>query len=221
MTRPSSAGVALLPGELNQLPAAEQALLKTNGRLQPFKKGDVLVKPGDIVDDVLRIQSGLCALRVGDRVAKLLCPGDVFISTLSREQPAWAEIQALGPGVALRFPSKLMTQVLSRHPSLLLWYFDKTLAQVTESLVFHALKSSEALESRLAQVMWQVSEPLPDGSRRVPKALTQSVLASLFGVTREEINRKRKLLLGASILREVSGETLMPKSTRVLLANLA
>jgi CRP-like cAMP-binding protein len=93
------------------------------------------------------------------------------------------------------------------------------LATLTRTRLLYARRNTDPLEVRLAYLLWTLAELLPDGHRRIPSDISQAPLASLLGVPREEVSRKRNLLVKTGYLFERDGDWFIDPSTPLLLTS--
>lgn len=215
-----TAGIALLPPVLDHLPDFDKVLLKQTGTLRVIAKGDALLKPGEQSAFAFFLQTGWCSVAVESYITELLSPGSVFLVSLSESTPAWAEVTALSKVTVQCIELKTLRAVMERNPKLAAVFLETALRRLARAHIFYALKGSQPLEQRLADVLWHVSTPDESGSRIVPASLTQAVLASLLGAPREEVNRKRQLLVKTGYLYEVDGQWHMDAMTPMLLSSM-
>lgn len=213
-------GLALLPAPLSKLSDFDQALIKQTGTLRHAGKGEVVLKQGEASMFAFYLQAGWCSVSVEGHIAELLAPKSLFLSSLQTSTPAWAELVALSKVTLLCFELPTLRGVLERNSELSLNFIETGLQRLARAHIFYALKGSQPLEQRLADVLWHVSTPEADGSRHVPMSLTQLVLASLLGATREEVNRKRQLLIRTGYLYQRDGRWLMDAMTPMMLSNM-
>jgi CRP-like cAMP-binding protein len=221
MTIKASKGLALLPPPFDTLPDFDQTLLKQSGSIRQVPKGDAILNLGDVSRDAFVLQSGWCSVSLGGTVTEILSPGSAFFASLYDGVPAWAEVITLCKAVLICLELKTLRTVLERHPRLALMFLEGAMQRLQRAHTFYALKGSQALEHRLADILWHIGSDTSDGSRVVPTSMTQTVLASLLGVPREEVNRKRQLLVKTGYLYEVDKQWRMDAMTPLLLSNMS
>jgi CRP-like cAMP-binding protein len=214
----SKESIALLPRMLERLPEFDKSLLKQSGSVVLFAKGDTLVQAGTKSQYALYVTSGWVSVSVEGTVTHLLGPTHGFMSGLRDNTPAWAELTALSKGALLRFEIAVLRSVMERNPQLAMSLLEGAIQVLARTHVVQASRGMHPVEQRLADVLWHVSAPLEDGTRRVPASLTQTVLASLLGTTREEVNRKRQLLVKTGYLFELDKEWYLDAMTPMMLS---
>lgn len=213
-------GIALLPPVLDHLPDFDKSLLKQTGSLRVVAKGGSLLKLGEQSPYAYFMQAGWCSVSVEGYITELLSPTSAFLVSMSESTPAWAEVVALSKVTVACIELKTLRAVMERHPKLSTLFLETALRRLARAHIFYALKGSQPLEQRLADVLWHVSTPDDSGARVVPTSLTQAVLASLLGAPREEVNRKRQLLVKTGYLYEVDGQWHLDAMTPMLLSNM-
>lgn len=217
---PKIKGIALLPPMFDALAVFDKTLLKQSGVIQTVAKGSALLSLGEPTPYAFFIQSGWCALYVDSYVTQLLAPQSAFMVSLTETVPAWGTVVSLSKVTVVCLELKTLRVVLDRNPWLMALFFETALRRLARAHVFYALKGAQPLEHRLADVMWHVSTPDESGSRILPASLTQTVLASLLGAPREEVNRKRQLLVKTGYLYEMDGQWQLDAMTPLLLAHM-
>ncbi len=215
-----ASGLSLLPPPFNKLPDFDQTLIRQSGLLRHVKKGEVISRPGDKSNYAYYLQMGWCSVSIEGHVTELLAPTSVFMSSLTMHTPCWADVIALSKTTLLCFELRTLREVLERNPELAMRFIETTLQRVARAHVFYALKGSQPVEQRIADILWHVSTPTDEGTRIVPVSLTQAVLASLLGTTREEVNRKRQMLIKTGYLYEEGEHWYMDAMTPMLLSNM-
>jgi len=211
----------LMPAMLRDLlPQQAQARVRESGRNRAVRKGSVLVEAGRVADSAIFFHAGWYALAIADVVVEFYGPGDAFLPPLDRA-PARSpgRLKALTRGAVAIVPTAVLRDVLATEPLVSLGIANLALSMVMRSRVMYARMNRDPLEIRLAYVLWSLSEPWPDGRRRVVAQLPQAEIASFLGVPREEVSRKRRMLVRSGYLVEEDGETWMDPSTPMLLTS--
>jgi CRP-like cAMP-binding protein len=216
----SRTGLALLPAPFNKLSDFDQQLIKQTGTLLEVKKGESVLKAGEQSRYGYYLQSGWCSVSVEGYVAELLAPKSTFLASLSMNTPAWAEVVALSKATLYCYELNTLHDIVMRNPQLAILFMETTLQRLARAHIFYALKGSQPLEQRLADVLWHVSTVNDDGSRTVPASLTQTVLASLLGSTREEVSRRKQLLIKTGYLYQEGSDWLLDAMTPMMLSNI-
>jgi CRP-like cAMP-binding protein len=213
-------GELLIPTMLRGLPDDVQAQLRSVGYSAAFRKGETLLHAGQLASEVYFVRSGWFAFQVAGAVSALHGAGEPILVGLGRAHPrSVGDLVALTTGsVAVIERVALRTQLL-RHPEVLLAILNHKLVTLTRTRLLYARRNTDPLEVRLAYLLWTLAELLPDGHRRIPSDISQAPLASLLGVPREEVSRKRNLLVKTGYLFERDGDWFIDPSTPLLLTS--
>lgn len=213
-------GELLVPELLRALPEEAQAQLRRAGHSAVYRKGEAVLHAGQIVNASYFVHSGWFSSQAGGAVSALHGAGDSILVGMERVAPrSTSDVVALTTGsVAVIERAALRVQLL-RHPEVALTLLNSKLRTLAHVRLFYARRNTDPLEVRLAYLLWTLAELMPDGHRCVPSGLSQSSLASLLGVPREEVSRKRNLLVKTGYLFEREGEWFIDPSTPLLLTS--
>lgn len=214
-------GPMLMPQLLGRLlsPQAQEAARRL-GHNRIVRKGEEIVAAGELVDEVFFFHSGWYAAVIGGAVANIYGPHDLFLIALeSAPIRSPGALRALSPGSMAVIPRAFARQLIVTAPEIGLFVTNQALYAVVRARIFHARRNTDPLDVRLAHVLWTLAERGADGMHRIIADLPQAEIASLLGVTREEVSRKRQLLLKAGYLFERDGEWFMDAGTPLMLAS--
>jgi hypothetical protein len=81
-----------------------------------------------------------------------------------------------------------------------MWMLEMVHARFLMEQTLQARQRNVGLESALCHFWWRVSRPIPGGVRVFEGQLSQTVVADFLGFSREEVNRKMKLLESTGFL---------------------
>lgn len=212
-----------LPHLLKALPAlqlcsAEQLkLLAARCEVVKFRAGGDLVRAGDVGPPVYVVCEGVlalwCANDANERVlADFVCAQRMAISTWSLRGTCRLDITALTETLAVKVPLEDFLALFAASPLWAHWLGHALHHSAVRHQAYRACSRRSPLELLLAQLWWQLAKPTANGARRFTGRIAQQALASHFGVTREEVNRKMKMLEKAGyIARERGGLALSPE----------
>lgn len=211
----------LMPHLLSRLlPPQAQAIVRQVGHNRIVRKGEELARAGEFFDDVYFFHSGWFASVIGGSVANIYGPGDLFLINLDAAPGrSPGELRALSAGSIAVLPRAAARQLMLTAPEVALFVANQALNALVRARIFHTRRNTDPLDVRLAHVLWMLAERREDGLRQVIADLPQTEIASFLGVTREEVSRKRKLLIRAGYLFELDGEWFMDAGTPMLLAS--
>lgn len=192
--------------------------VQQSARVANYKKGSYLVRAGE-VDNVMRIAlSGWVSMQ-RDSTTLGLVTGPLMTATkLVPNQTSTVDLIAVTPVTAVLFDSDTLMKALLASPKGALGLLSLVCNQLDSALSFSARKSSEALDIRLAALLWSLSEPDGSGRRKIPEGLPQSALAGALGASREEVNRKKALLVSAGYIAKEGRTEFMNSLTPLLLS---
>ncbi len=222
---------ALVASILLGLPVAFEALrpetreqLARQARLVSLAKGEVLIETGMVNPPVFAVRSGLLALshvQLGDiqTVTDFFMAQDLFVGSMSQDDVAPFEIRSVAPSVVVSWPMEPVMQAFAQNPDFSQWVM-RYLVRRQARMHFHRARiACLPLEAQLAFFLWSVSEPARQpGQRLVTARIPQALLASYFGVTREEVSRKKALLEKAGYLHTTPEGLLLTEHLPVVFA---
>ena len=189
-----------LPPMFRQLSPSDQGELQRLCQIETYVKGDTIQTEGELSPRVWTIISGWATVSIKGVIVGLSGPGRIYTAAMGSSPVNVTTFATLGSPMALSFDREEVVRVLSRNPLVLLGFVDLTIGRVLEYQTFLHHRGLASIEQRIAEVLWGVSTPQPDGSRLVPDEITQTVLASLLQTSREEVGKKRKLLVASGHL---------------------
>jgi hypothetical protein len=80
------------------------------------------------------------------------------------------------------------------------------------------IKTLCPLDIGLAVLLWMLGAPAAEGRKKIPAGIPQFALARLLGASREEISRKRNMLVATGYLVKENGDEFMDAMTPMLFA---
>lgn len=190
----------LLPEVFKETVEADKEIVRKSGQLISYKNGEEIVKEGTIPDHLVMVQSGYAAIQTMGRILEIIGPGGVLGPTLLSDTPMFSSLTAIGNTNIMVMNLADLKKVFLRNPQTLLRVMDITMQRAYKYQALLHRIGAPAIEIRYASVLWNISIPQPDGSRQIPSAITQNHVASLLRTTREEISRKRKILIATKYL---------------------
>ncbi len=179
------------------LPLAERTKLGESTQLNSYKRNEVVLTAGDSTDQIYCVASGL--LRVvtlnprddSEMTTELIGPNDFFFDLSIREDSYRSKqtlIAALPSSVYL-VPIAEIRALCAKHPEVALGLLG--LAMKRMSMLrgqFHRISMLTAEDSVL-RVLQQLTRLAPAGEQGYDKRITQSVIASYSGLSREVVNK--------------------------------
>ncbi|HEU4622155.1 MAG TPA: Crp/Fnr family transcriptional regulator [Burkholderiaceae bacterium] len=211
-------GLGTLPPLFQALSTVDRGLLRDTGRLAMLGKGERLIRAGQIVDTVAFIYAGWVALESRGVSVLLLRPGETCLNAFDLEaRRSDVDVRAMSPASVALIDRRALRGLLPRYPEVFYTLFQRVMQRVESLFIAQARQGPDPLEVRLAWLLWTLGEPEADGTRRVSNEVPQSVLASLLGASREEINRKRRMLMRAGFIIPDTDGTRLAASIALLL----
>lgn len=211
-------GLGTLPPLFHPLSETDRAKLRESGCLVMLGKGERLFRFGQIVDSVAFVYGGWVALEIRGASVLLLRPGDAHLNALEFvERRADVEARAMSAASVALLDMKTLKAVLPRYPDVLFAIYERATSRIDLLFLAQARQGGDPLEVRLAWLLWTLAHPEPDGARRLTDEVPQSVLAGMLGASREEINRKRRMLVRTGYLAAGTHGARLDPSTALLL----
>lgn len=206
--------LAILPRLFKDLTPSAQQKIREGSHGESLHKGQVVVQTGQIFRDIIIVQSGWLALEIDDVCVNLLSTNAVYFICLENDaQPATCNLAAVSDADVAVISKEVFRGVAFETPQVLLKLCDGLLQNMVKAFVDTAKRGTEPLEVRLANFLWGISLPVEGGSRRIPSAIPQPYLASYLGASREEISRKRQMLIRAGYMLKHGDDWYMERST--------
>jgi CRP-like cAMP-binding protein len=179
------------------LPPAERAALVQRSRPRSYKRNEAVVTAGESIDQIVCVASGL--LRVitpghddGADVTTEFIRRDDFFFDLSMRQDRYESRQTLVaalPSSVYLLPIATMRGLCTRYPEVALGLL--SLAMKRMSMLRGQLRRISALpaEDLVRRVLHQLTYLAPAGTSGYDKRITQAVIASYSGLSREVVNK--------------------------------
>ncbi len=191
-------------------------LIKT-GLAVTYKKGTYIIRVGER-DKYVRVGlSGWSALRRGDTILGLFSVAMQTNAVGRDRSPATADLIALTEVRAILLDSDTFTDAIMASPHGLLTLLKWSQRNLDRIVEFSAYRAGCTLNFGLPALLWTLGTPMPDGRRKIPSGIPQYALAAALGASREEVNRKKKLLRDTGCLIEDDGEEYLDAMTPMLL----
>jgi CRP-like cAMP-binding protein len=206
-----------VPKVLQSLPDSDAKVLLRAGRVNHYKRRDVLVQEGDVADSFHIILDGRAAVRVTttggeSAIVNILGPDSHFgeVSLLSHGDPRrTASIVALEKMRTLSIPAGVFRELRDRNPrleqlvsSILARRVDELSAQLAESMY-------DNLEQRVVRRLVTLAEAYTAvGPITIP--LTQDELSQLVGGARPSVNQVLRRLVDEGVIDVGRGRVTVP-----------
>jgi CRP-like cAMP-binding protein len=194
--------LSVLPAVLNGLSGTAKQKLRESSSLYAVPKGEILVRTGQFFDSIIFVQSGWLAADIGDVCVNLMPSNTLFLLWLgSAPRPAISNVRVVAAGTSIALlDRKALEEALLESPRTLMTMYDDLLRHLKACHERTSAIAQDPLEQRLAAFLWEYGIPTEDGGRRVPSGIPQQDLASYLGASREELSRKRQLLIRSGYL---------------------
>jgi CRP-like cAMP-binding protein len=202
--------LTILPPLFANLSDIAKARIKAAGYTCSLQKNEVLVRAGEMPGDVLLVQSGWLVAELDNVCVSLLAPNSLYFLYALEAKAAVCDLFAVASNTSVAVLDKsTLWSVLEESPSTLAALCDNLVQQIGKAQVATARRVNEPLERRLAHLLWETGVPSGGGARRIPNMIPQKYMASYLGASREEISRKRGMLVDTGCLVERDGEWYM------------
>lgn len=217
VAQPNRHALTLLPSVFRGLSPGGQRKIRDNSYVTSVRKGELLVQTGQIHQGMIIVQSGWLAADIDDVCVDILPPNSFYVLNLGATARAAAcNLRAVSSDTNIAVVDRdTLGSVLSEAPGVLMSICDSLVQLLSKHFTNTAKRITEPLELRLASFLWSIGIPVGDGSRRIPSAIPQPYIASYLGASREEISRKRQLLIRSGYLSKRDSDWFMepPPST--------
>ncbi|MBN8753877.1 MULTISPECIES: Crp/Fnr family transcriptional regulator [Variovorax] len=210
---------------LAKLPAAERDMLVQSSELCSYRRNAHVLVAGEWTDHIYCVANGL--LRVvapsgndGMEVTTdFIRPDDFFLGpSLSedRYQTKQGLIAAL-PSSVYRVPAAALRKLCAKHPEVALGLLGLAMKRMSGIRGQMRSVSSLTSEDLVSRVLRQLTYLAPAGAGRYDKRITQSVIASYSGLSREVVNKTMRELEGKGLVRrDEDGIHVLPEFSEVL-----
>ena len=179
------------------LPLAERTKLGESTRLHSYKRNEVVLAAGDSTDQIYCVASGL--LRVvslnqrGDTemTTEFIGPNDFFFH-LSMQEDSYCSKKTLVaalPSSVYLIPVGEMRSLCKRHPEVALGLLGLAMKRMSTLRGQVHRISVHTAEDSVLRVLQQLTRLAPAGEQGYDKRITQSVIASYSGLSREVVNK--------------------------------
>lgn len=191
-----------IPGVLRNIDEdAKTRLRKFSSRI-PLEKRSPL--PSQIIysSDVVFVEEGWLYLSIAEVIVTVLAAGETFFSPTISDEPdiqGSIKLTAATAAVVITTPKNRLIEALAHSPETIFDLYARASRRNIRILARMAQQQCDSLDIRLASLLWSLSIPMPDGNRIVPP-INQTILASCLGTGREEISRKRQMLVQQGVL---------------------
>lgn len=194
---------------LSSLSTADRTALIQRSEFRSYRRNDLVIESDEWTDRMYCVTGGL--LRVvargnagnADVTTDFIRRGDIFhgpLLTEDRYQAASTLIAALPSSVYL-VPVAAVRELCAKHPEMALGLVDLTLRRT--GLLRRQLRriSSLSAEALVGRVLHELTQLAPVGSGGYDKRITQAVIASYSGLSREVVNKTMRELESRGVVR--------------------
>ncbi|MBN8757680.1 MULTISPECIES: Crp/Fnr family transcriptional regulator [Variovorax] len=192
------------------LPAAEREALIKCSELRHYKRNDTLLNAGESTDQIYCVASGL--LRVvtpardqqGTEVTTEFVARNDFFFDLSirddRYQSMHTLVAAL-PSAVYFVPIATMRGLCARHPEVALGLLGLAMKRMGMLRTQMRRISSLSPEAVVQRVMHQLADLAPSSAGGFDKRISQAVIASYAGLSREVVNKTMRGMENRGLMR--------------------
>lgn len=207
-----------------QLSAAQLAVLAASLGVQVFGRGQTIFQQGDRGDALYLIARGQVRVYHPSAAGRELSvaifrPGDLFGElALLADRPRSASAEAMLPTIALTLERSAFQQAIHDHPAIAEALLAELAARLCASTSYAEHLANPAAHQRVGWLVLDLAQrygvPAAQGTR-IDLQLTQDDLASMFGVTRETVNRVLMRLRDRGLVALADGYLLVPDCVRL------
>jgi CRP/FNR family transcriptional regulator, cyclic AMP receptor protein len=191
------------------LPAAERESLARHSQLRYFKRNETVLQIGETTDRIYCVATGLLRVSAPGRDAnaeftsEFIRPDDFFFDLTIRED-SYRSTQALVatlPSSVYLVPIAVMRALCVRHPGVAMALLG--LAMKRMSMLRGQMRRVTTLPSEdlVRRVLYQLTELAPASAGGYDKRISQSLIASYSGLSREVVNKTMRDMESRGLLR--------------------
>jgi CRP-like cAMP-binding protein len=215
-----------LPSAFLELPREYGELLADNTQVRNLANKECLAERGRPNPPIFLVRTGLLAVSPSADVENKPIVTDfvgpnnsLFVAATSSTDVSPYEIHSIGSSTVLTWDIQVFRTVKNNCPKFSEWVFEHLVSGSAQHYLGRARAATQQLEAQLAYFYWTLSEPIPDSDNRLLTAkIPQNYLGSYFGVPREEISRKKKLLEKTGYIETVDAGILLSSHVHALFA---
>lgn len=190
------------------VPPSERAAFVAQIELRSYRRGEIVLSQDEWTDQLYCVASGLLRAVVqgsedgGDVTTDFIRRDDFFLSPTLQENryQAGATLVAALPASVYLVPVSALRELCTKYPEVtrgMLELVMKRAALLRRQLRQIASSSTERLVSR---ILHELTELAPVGGGGYDKRISQSVIASYSGLSREQVNKTMRGLEGRGLV---------------------
>ncbi len=206
--------VATTPDLTSFLPPLLRALAD-RGETRRYRKSTLLIEEGDHGDSIFIILAGrLRAFSVGERDREITYgvygPGE-YLGEMSLDGgPRSASVITLEPSVCAVVGRATLERHIAQHPTFAFELLAKVIRRARAATLSAKQLALNDAYGRLVLLLGELSQPQPDGSRRITERLSHREMSNRLGCSREMVSRLMKdLEAGGYVVPTADGWTLL------------
>lgn len=209
-----------LPFMLRNVDEATKAYLKVISTNISLAKKESLPRQSNPPQHIIFLRSGWLSLSMQGTTVSLLKEGDAFhgpvlpYDSCSSSQIVLTAVTEAKVTLIEKVP---LFVTLQQRPDLLFSLYEQTCERLTRLYIRLARQQVDSVDVRLASLLWGVGVPREGGHRALPP-ISQSVIAACMGTGREEVSRKRQLIVQSGKLFKVGKEWFISEEIGRMLA---
>jgi CRP-like cAMP-binding protein len=209
-----------LPAVIQQLVAKEWwPVLLDTGLVATYKKGTHIIRMGERDNYVRLGLSGWTALQRGNAILGLASTSMQTNAVGLDNDLATCDLYTLTEVTAVLLDRVKFAEALMNSPPTGLMAILKMSQRNLDMIVtLSTIKTLCPLDIGLAVLLWMLGAPAAEGRKKIPAGIPQFALARLLGASREEISRKRNMLVATGYLVKENGDEFMDAMTPMLFA---
>lgn len=190
------------------LPDAErQTLVRKSSRIE-YKRGELVRDYNVTTPLVYVVASGLlrvCSLTSDEKsiTTGFLQRQDVYVAQgLASDFTSESALIAALPSSVYSVPADYMRLLCARYPQLSMELLDSTLRQSAGVRKAFRKVMSSSTESIIANILHELQRLAPSASGGVDKRITQALIASYSGLSREQVNKTMRDLEARGLVKK-------------------
>lgn len=195
------------------LPIEEREALVRLCEYRAVRRNEVVLREGKVTAAVFCVTSGLLRTVVkgvnseAEITTDFIKRGEFFLAGALLDMPckAKASLVAALPTTVCLIPAYALAKIGARFPSVAMGLLAFALKKAEALRAMRGQVSLDSVESLVCRTLHELTDVAPAGERRYDKRISQAVIASYVGVSRESVNKVMRDFEHRGLAKEADG----------------
>jgi len=183
---------------LRKIPSRERLELVRHIELRAFRRNDVVMNGGEVPAQIYCVANGLLRIVVArdspeteEVTTDFVKRDELYLVSAfdAMQRHSRTSLVAALPSTVYVVPWSAFSGVFKRHPEVLLGLFELAVEQSARLRLRIRRVSSLASERLVGRALHELTQLAPAGDSGFDKRISQSVIASYTGLSREQVNK--------------------------------